>query len=411
VRHWRLLGVAILLALFSGVGVQAWRSMVVPDLRTTVSPRAAPLGDTPSGAVLGTASQVSAAAQNPPPSKVGPVVALASAPAEASASLADREVVLDLCGVGPLRLKPPSAAEKRDSYEILPPSLGAYARSAAWPRVLAAMDAAPDERSHAAAMLLRYWGLLDAEASPAQLAQPAVDTSRWQRELALAARRSSDAAVLRWALVACGRTPSAAECHALSTKDLVRLAPDEGSHWLALASDSQASPQDQEAAFRRATTAARFSDMPSLALAVDKAFPADLPDYLRMELLVQTIGVEAAFPDNTMSGLVKWCRQPAGNERRAQCAALADALAERGQSLMALGMARSIGKKHGWPDTKVAAVAAEEAALMNTLSNATAPSNPNEVYACKNVQSMQRWAVSRATLGERAALKSWQTVK
>jgi hypothetical protein len=56
----------------------------------------------------------------------------------------------------------------------------------------------------------------------------------------------------------------------------------------------------------------------------------------------------------------------------------------------------------------VAAVVAEETALMNTLLNATAPSNPDEIYACKSVQTMQRWVQSRATLGERAALKSWR---
>jgi hypothetical protein len=406
VRRWRYLGVVIFLSLFGLLGMQAWRSMVAPEFKASVMPRAAQASEASSNAASSATSSAPATAKESPLAKVEPVGAVSSAPAEPAASSADRELVLNLCGVGPLRLKPPSATEKRDSFETLPPSLGVYARSAAWPRILAAMEAAPDERSRAAALLLRSWGRLDVEFSLSQPQQPQADPSRWQRELAVMARSTSDAAVLHWALATCGPQPSLAECQALSPKDLVRLAPEDGSHWLALAADSRASPQERDAAFRRATTAASFGDMPSLAPAVDKAFPADLPAYLRIEMLVQTIGVEAAFPGNAVFGLASWCRQPATHERRAQCAALADALADRGQSLKALGMAKSLGKKNGWSDAKVSAVAAEEAALMNTLLNAVHSLDPTDSYTCKSVETLQRWLHSRASLGERAALKA-----
>jgi hypothetical protein len=366
VKPSRYLGAALLLLMMVGVGWQAWRSVVVSAPMAPVVPQVASHPQRVLGVVTASAEAVVArlSADSDAPGELRPQ----ASPTGASAP-AGGETVLDLCGVGPLRVKLPQAGEQPSSFELLPNALGVYARSAAWPRVLAAMESMPGDRSRAAALVLKASGLLDAEATLSQLTLPSVDVSRWQSELALLAKASSDAAVLRWALAVCLRDPTAPACQTLSRQDLVRLAPDDGSHWLAVAATPGATTTEREAALRRAAAASRFTSMPSLAMAVDAALPPDLPGYLRQDLLVQVIGVEAAFPDDTMFNLSNHCRTASANDRRDLCLALADRLAAQGEDLTSLAVARSIGKRLGWSDARVESMRAEESVLTGTLLN------------------------------------------
>lgn len=331
-----------------------------------------------------------------------PVVASAAAAAAAASVLpvavaAPRptQMSLDLCGVGPvsIRLPPPGAPDA--SFELLPRPLGQHARSEAWSRVLAALDASSADSSRAAALVLRASGLLYAEASP--LAQTLPDTTPYVRQLAALAGGTRDAGVLQWALSVCQRSPRLAECQALSVRDLVALAPEDGRNWLLLAA-ADAGKRDE--ALRRAASAPGMGVIPSLTPAVEDAAPPDLPPYLLQELLVHALGVESALVDPAMFGAFHHCRT-ASKEQRDSCAALADVLHQRGTDLLTLGLARSIGGLHGWSPERTARAKADEALLTAQFPKF----DEDQPYGCANVQRTRDYFRERATLGERATLK------
>jgi hypothetical protein len=402
VRRWRLLGVAILLALFGGVGVQAWRSMAVPVPRMQTLPRAG----------IGVAS-IAVAGSHQPAAPLDPAVTLSAATTVASApsspagavAPAPGEVVMDLCGVGPLRVKLPEPGQKDESFEALPRSLGLYARNAVWPRILSALELAPDDRSRATALVLRASGVLDAEASTAQPHKPASNTLPWRLELARLARNSSDANVLRWALAACALAPDSDECQALSPTDLPRRAPDDGFHWLAAAFAPNTSTADRDAALQRAAQAPRFGQFPSVAPAVDAAVPMEVLPYLRNELLSIAIGVDAALSatdvQEPLFGLLKLCSKR--QDHRVMCAELSEALATRGQTMAALDWAHALGKHNGWAPERLASVRKEANAVLSHLL--VVMLGDGQPWSCAAVENTRQWIHDRARLGERAALQ------
>lgn len=321
-------------------------------------------------------------------------VAPPQAPAAASAARPS-QITLDLCGVGPVpvRLPPPGAADP--SFELLPRPLGQHARAEAWARVLDAMDASPTERNRAAALVLRASGLFEAETSPLVQAMP--DTTPFVRQLAALAQGTRDAGVLQWALAVCERTPRLAECQALSVRELVVLAPEDGRNWLLLAA-ADAAGRDE--ALRRAASAPVIAAMPSLTPAIEAAAAADLPPYLLQDLLVHAVGVEAAQVNSRLFSALRHCREATG-ERRGTCLALADALQLRGPELTELGVAAGLGKRLGWSPDRVAAAKAEQLSLMAQIPRF----DMDQPYGCANVERTRDWLRERATLGERATLQ------
>lgn len=326
---------------------------------------------------------------------VSPAGATQATPAADKAAVRPKQVTLELCGIGRMSIALPDETEGA-RWELLPRPLGQYARAEAWDRITNTLDASPVDRERAAAMVLRALGLLDAEAAATQLARRPQTTAHVQ-QLATLARQTRDAGVLQWALAVCEREPALEACLALSPRDLVALAPQDGRNWLLLAA-ADAARRDE--ALRRAAQAPAIGSAPSLMAAIEAALPADLPPYLRHELQLQALGFEFALPDPSLSAAASHCRRAEQN-RSATCGLLAEALQQRGPDLLAMVMGRKIGESQGWAPARVAAAKAEEDRLQAQFPGLTT----DQPYGCAEVARMRGWLLDRAAVGERAALQ------
>lgn len=396
----RLFVVMLLLMMIFGLALWWWPA-TTPGVGAARSEREAPpkLAAAPAAASSASASAAVAGAAAPAAMLAATPETLASQAVRAEkqgvpAALAD-QTSLELCGIGNVPMPRRISGREPESFELLPGPLGQWARAEAWPRVLAAMQASPLERARAAALVLQASGLLDAAASPAALsARP--DTVPFVRQLALMAQGTRDAGVLQWALAVCAHEPGLAECQALSAADLVAMAPEDGRSWLLLAA---ADPARREEALRRVAQAPVLRGTPTLASAMSP--PPGLPPYLWLEMLGQVHGVEAAFMDTSMFAALRYCRA-AGDDGRAVCLALADALALRGSDLMSLSVARSLGQSLGWPAARLAELKLTEEQLVAQVLLVEDTTQP---YSCANVERVLSWVTDWGLLGEREALQ------
>ncbi len=333
--------------------------------------------------------------------------------------------VLDLCGVGAVSI-PPRAPGAPISYEALPAPLGVHARAEAWPQVLAALESAGSERGRAAALMLRASGPLEAEATPSVWQRPQPDPTPQVRALATLARGTRDAVVLRWALGLCERDSQRAgselpECAALSVRDLVRLEPDNAANWLRLGAsltDVRGAGQTPEAqaearaeadeALRRAAAAPRLSLWDQrLTAAVESALPASLPGHVQLQLLITTIGIDAATVDTAGFWMLRQCpaglaQSDASDPRRVTCTALARLAAERGDSLTTLGLAESLGRRLGAPASMLATAREEQRSLLDVIVATPDPAQPLSCDSLNQVRALVRGA---ATKGELTTLR------
>lgn len=313
------------------------------------------------------------------------VSAAVLAPALTAAS-SPTSLSLELCGVGrvSLKLSPHGQALPPDAAL---PHLFQHAHEAAWPQVLAALDKNPSERGRAAALVLRASGLPGA-------VHP--DRTALVRQLAQMAAHSPDPAVYQWAWTLCHRAQGQPECQALSPQGWAERAPNDLRGWLLLAQDD---PAARPMALQRAAQARDVVALPPLTPWVDAAIPPGLPPYLRVDLLMQAVGVEAAFTDTAYFYALKHCVETP--EARATCSALADNLAQRGSDSQSLSMARTIGRRVGWTPERVAAVEDIDKAVVQEFL----PKDVTEVYSCSSVERYTAWFRDLAALGARAALQ------
>ena len=393
-KRLRALGVAALCLALAG-GAWWWAR----GLHPTPAPAPAVAAATAPSTVLVAAEP---ATGREPADSIDPARPVASTVAAPRASSAAAEAGpagtrLDLCGVGPLPIRPPAKGSGPQSFEILPGPMGHLARVEAWRRVLTAMELDPSEHSRAAALVLRASGLLELEATSNFANRALQDGLPHVLELARQAAGTRDAAVLQWALSLCERAPNAVECQALSVQQLVALAPDNGRNWLLL---GKAYPQRQDEALQRAAAAPVIRSLPPLWPAVQAALPAGLPPYLMLDLAVQTIGIHAGLPDSASMNVFSACQRPRA-AARAACMALADALHQRGQSLITVGIGVALGKRAGWPAEKVAAAEAESSDLMQASESLLA----EQPYSCDSVQRVLVWMRDTAQFGEAPTLR------
>lgn len=347
--------------------------------------------------------------------RVGRAASAALATARAVAGLAPQppaQVVLDLCGVGRLTMPRPEARgsepQNAKSFETLPEPLGLWARAEAWPRVLAAMETKDrPERTRAAAQVLRATGLLNAEARPGlKPPAPPAEIAQATRSLARLARRTKDATVLHWALAVCEREAQpTADCKRLSPRTLTRIAPDEAQSWLAWAQVPGLPAAEQTAAMEKAAQAPRLGgESFQVAHAIDMAWPANLLEYLRLELLVMAVGFDHAMPPLWLNPVDRLCTAAtlAGAQRQRQCDAIGRTLQGSSGSLHALRTAADMGQRLGWPEAEVQALTAQHAALMDSAAMLMGTDQP---YACQAVENTRQWLTDAANLGEVQALR------
>ena len=415
-RQWWLLLPAVLIA---AVGMKLYFDLSqVPKTNAVVTLTAAPepaasapssVEPLASGTVEGLWGHPSLAAE-----RVGRAASAALATARAAAGLTPQppaEVVMDLCGVGRLTVPRPELMdpdkENVTNFETLPAPLGLWARTEAWPRVLAAMEeAAQPERTRAAAQVLRASGMLFAEFRlGTQPALPVSEIAQATRSLARLARRTSDATVLSWALAMCEREQQpSVDCKRLSPRELSRLAPDEAQSWLALAFMPGISAAQRDAAMDKAAQAERLGGQSyQLTQAVDSVWPGDVPEYLRLDLLIQALAVDGAMAPQWLYPIARLCNQQALSDpqRALQCEAIARKLQTNETSLQALVFAAGLGKRLGWSEAELATMQAEHI----SLASRPIAMLDEQPYACQAVATTRQWLADAASQGEVRAMR------
>ena len=379
-KHWRV-GLAALAVKLVLLALLAWWWHARNDGRADARQQELQGG----GAAADAPAHLGSAAPSTSPSAPSAPKA-ASFAAQIARASGTGPLTVELCGVGRVDVKRPEAGQRLSPDERLP-HLFEHALAAAWPQVLAALEQSPVERGRAAALALRAAGLPETDSR---------DPREFVRQLAQTAARSRDPQIYQWAWSLCTRAPEAPECRELSPQGWLDRAPDDVRGWLLLA---QASAAQRDSALRRAAQAETAAPLPALIPWVDGAMPPGMPPYLRLEMLVQTVGIEAAFADRAYFFALAHCRER--SDARDICSALADNLARRGTDTFSLSMARALGRHAGWAPERIAAVDT----LDQELSRLALSEDPTETYTCNSVERTTAWFRDRATLGERAALR------
>jgi hypothetical protein len=313
---------------------------------------------------------------------------------------------VDLCGVGPVALPLRLLAPDLWPGHLLPRRLGAEARAAAWPQVLAQLQAGTTPQQQAAALMLRIDGFVDAEAPDVPATGPQEDRPALTAKLVQMARHAhgaEQADIVRWAVQACRRHKQAAGCAGLSPRDVLGLDPTDGLAWLG---EAAIRPGDRAALLRSATAPGlRFRDWSdALPAVVAGAMPDALPPYLLVDLVVLVVGIDAARQDSTGWELLMHCRPEALGDptRRADCQALAEALTTRSDSLVWLSVGRALATRLGWPSGQLEALQAQEAAALNAHA---ARFDERQPYTCASIDRLRAWKREKARWGDMGALR------
>ncbi len=166
-----------------------------------------------------------------------------------------------------------------------------------------------------------------------------------------------------------------AACSSLTPQQWATVDPDNVQPWLAMAARAQDSGDTATVreAMARAAQAQRnrlaSTDLVQIARspALQALAPAD-----RQVLVIDLMGVGVAL---TAAGTIDVSRLcPTGSMgpgREAQCSAVAGLLVDQGESLLQRGVGIAIGRRTGWDAEQVAALDAENKAMMEALGAAT----------------------------------------
>jgi hypothetical protein len=196
----------------------------------------------------------------------------------------------------------------------------------------------------------------------------------------------------------------------LSAEQWARLDPGNASPWQFMLSAAKArndrAAQD-EALFRIAS--AQRSDLGFFAVAgaiLDATPDDDSSTLASLMMVTAAIGVEAAVALPAYQNLTLACKGDAlRDSNRAQtCAAIADVLADRSDTLIEHMIGGAIGKQIGWPAERSDRMRGEYEAYVASL--APAPSAERDL-GCAPIRRELDLVRHRALLGETGALREW----
>jgi hypothetical protein len=256
-------------------------------------------------------------------------------------------------------------------------------------RWIATMQARADERVRAAGWLIGSEVGEDAD----------------RDRLAILAASSGDPLVVAYALRACrsGAAQSSA-CLALPPESWATLEPDNTAAWLALAADPRVGSAQQLDALQRAAQAPRLDSYgPTLHALAEAAQPAGLD---AAEGLAMARDIATARGDWMPTEALRLhcnARDLADTHRAATCAALAEALADRAQSLPDLVQAREIGQRLGWPADRLDALRDDIGALVAGERQIVEGDDASD---CDTLQRSRAFYADVARLGEVGALRA-----
>ena len=318
----------------------------------------------------------------PVPLRPAPAASLEAAPVAAA--------VFDICGLGRLSAPAGFAADAAaGGVDALPAPVGREPLAQARERMLAGLRAGPP-RARVAAQLMLQPGA-DDETGRAAWAQATVQQ----------ALQSQDAVALAWAEEACGHLADGPVCRLSLIRARLRLEPDNGHHWAALADED---PGAADEAWRGLQQARRWHEAPqALLLATQAQLPADVPGYLRQALGAEMALRAAALPSPGEGFLLERCRG-ADAARRNECDALAHLLVERSDAAQALSQGQRIAQAAGWPAERLQELQRE----IQALGRRGWAADAQQPLSCASVETWQRHVAELAAGGELAALRTRQ---
>ena len=292
-------------------------------------------------------------------------------------------------------------------------------------RTLAALRSNADEFARAAALWLEMFGTdreqrlaalgahvncaaTECETSPGAV----IGAARARDALARLAASSRDPQVYALAFKVCSGKRSAQEgaCQLISAEQWARLDPGNASPWLFMLASAKArndTAAQNDALYRIAS--AQRSDLGFFKVAgvILDAAPDDEDSKLATRAIaVEAIGFEAAVTLPDYQPLTAACRGEAlaDPNRRQTCAAIADVLAERSDTLIDRAIGAAIGRQVGWPVERNERMRGEYAGYTESLS--PAPSERPDL-GCRAIQREIDVVRRRAALGETGALREW----
>jgi hypothetical protein len=251
-----------------------------------------------------------------------------------------------------------------------------------------------DAQPKAAALLLS--GLHTVDSDPQSL-----ESSRKAQQSSLQALASSskDPVVASWAYQRCGVDEV---CQAKALELWLTLEPHNAVPWLAVLNRQ---PQRREEALRAMTRAASFQThwgaLPGAAL---ESMPPEVLPYLQQGLLIEAIGISAAFSLPSFQGLFNMCKPapPTGSTTQLRCDALAHLLVERSDTLVGYYIGLRIADLAGWPAEVTKARRAEANRWHQAAANFM---DLQQLMSCDSVDKSKAWVRDVAKKGELATMR------
>jgi hypothetical protein len=294
--------------------------------------------------------------------------------------------VWDLCGLG-----------------RVPQPAGGNPESQQWPPFPAPIGAEPAARAaqRAFEVLSRGSPRQQAAAHLAQWIYDSDDKSRLaaREKLHGLALASSDAVIARWAAQSCSRPKSACPSEVLARWAAVE--PNNlAAHFFWAATDDKG----RAPLWAALAAATRYSEHEwKLAATWRDAVPADVPAYVRQLVVIEFIGIEAAFPYPHLQVSAQVCPDglKPGEPRHTVCLDLANNLLGNSESLWGTGLGLRLIKRLAAPAERIA----REAQAQEELSREIPMPSDEKLFSCEGIQSSDRFLTLRAEQGDVAALR------
>jgi hypothetical protein len=266
-----------------------------------------------------------------------------------------------------------------------------------------------DLRARAAGLFLEA-KLSDGGAAQSGADQACADQSR--DALVQLAAGAADPAVYATAVYACSAYSDPAAggaCQRITLNGWASMDTDNAVPWLLLAAKARARNDmaGEAAAFSQAARANR-ADAYNFSIYgyAESELPADVTPLERWSLTIEVLGVESAIASSPYGGALKHCSADSMQDRdvREQCGALAELLVDKGTTLADFGVGITIGDRAGWAKTRVAKLAEERDALMQSVMQAT-PTGERDLWTCDGVSRGNAYMGQWARVGEMHAAR------
>ena len=287
--------------------------------------------------------------------------------------------------------------------------------------IRAALAASPNELARAAAVWLGI-SQMDAINSQIEVATCATAACRAGRPiapqvlavreaLAQMGRTSNNPAVYALAFSICGQYGSAeGACRMITAEQWARLDPGNAQPWMFMLNTAvqRNDTAAQNEALHRIANAKRIDSgmfaVPGLMISQAPDDDASVPAVLG--LVVEAFGMSAAWGMLNYQPVLQSCKGDALRDanRQQTCAAMADLLTERADTLMDRSIGMALGKQLGWPAERIDRMRGELNAYTVALSESPSGTLQQE---CPAMRKMLNQFARNAALGEAGNLRDW----